>query len=256
MIVNRISLPIPRFQAARDQKKPGFDWLVKELEASRVINSLTRPVPEPPSLKPDPRPIEAVSLAAEAVAPGLGAVGRAAAELLLSRPAPPPAPLLRPREVETEAPQAVPPSPEPPASRSISRQDIDRLIQSTARRFGLKPTLVRAVALAESGLDPLAQSRAGALGLMQLMPDTARALGVDDPLDPAQNLAGGCRYLKRLLKRYDNDLSLALAAYNWGPTRLDREGPDRLPRQTKHFIRRVTAWHQEWARAETPSSAS
>jgi soluble lytic murein transglycosylase-like protein len=91
---------------------------------------------------------------------------------------------------------------------------------------------------AESGFDSRALSPAGAQGLMQLMPGTAREMGVADPFDPEQNVMGGTRYLKQMLGRYGGDLEKALAAYNWGPGNLDR-GDGRLPGETRRYIARI-----------------
>lgn len=91
------------------------------------------------------------------------------------------------------------------------------LIAAAAQANDVPAALLHAVVLAESRYNPNARSPKGAVGLMQLMPDTARELGVDDALDPAANLQGGARYLKRMLTLFDNDVSLAVAAYNAGP---------------------------------------
>ena len=125
--------------------------------------------------------------------------------------------------------------PEPRVKLPISRQEIDRLINKVAARHDLSARLVKAVALAESGLDPNAKSTKGALGLMQLMPETAREMGVEDPYDPLQNLEGGSRYLKRLLIKYGWDLKKALGAYNWGQGRIDRFGSLKLPPRNLGF---------------------
>lgn len=106
----------------------------------------------------------------------------------------------------------------------VERQDIAPIVQDAARRAALDEAVVWAVIEKESGFDPCAVSRKGALGLMQLMPDTARELGVGDVFDLEENIRGGARYLRRLLDRYGGDLALALGAYNAGPSAVDAAG--------------------------------
>ncbi|WP_276355960.1 lytic transglycosylase domain-containing protein [Cohnella caldifontis] len=123
------------------------------------------------------------------------------------------------------------------------------LIQAAAAKYGLDPALVKGVIRTESGFQAGALSHAGAKGLMQLMDDTARGLGVQDVWDPAQNIDGGTRFLSYLLRKYDGNVSTALAAYNAGPGRVDRLGlvNDRLigerfgelPEETQNYIRKV-----------------
>lgn len=125
------------------------------------------------------------------------------------------------------------------AARQEQQADLDSLIQQTALRHGLDPALVRAVVAVESGFRADAVSRKGAQGLMQLMPGTAAALGVADPLDAAANLDGGSRYLGRLLAEHDGDLRKALAAYNAGPGVVRRyDGVPPYP-ETRDYVRRV-----------------
>lgn len=118
---------------------------------------------------------------------------------------------------------------------------MDRIIDRSSEKHGVNADLIRAVIRAESDFDPRATSPKGAMGLMQLMPETARDLGVDDPYDPAQNVMAGTRYLKVLLDRYDGNTDAALAAYNWGMGNMERN-PGRLPEETKTYIARVTQY--------------
>jgi soluble lytic murein transglycosylase-like protein len=106
----------------------------------------------------------------------------------------------------------------------VPKTDLDLMIKEAARRESLTPDLLRAVIRKESAFQPCAVSEKGALGLMQLMPATAARFGVDDPFDPRQNIDAGTKFLGELLKRYGNDLSLALSAYNAGPARVDAKG--------------------------------
>jgi soluble lytic murein transglycosylase-like protein len=116
----------------------------------------------------------------------------------------------------------------------------DREITRAARISGLDPALILSVVMEESGGDPNARSPKGALGLMQLMPDTARDLGVENRSDAAQNLHGGSRYLAEMLAKYAGRLDLALAAYNAGPGTVDRLGGKMPPyAETRRYVNRV-----------------
>lgn len=117
--------------------------------------------------------------------------------------------------------------------------EYDTLIRQHATAQGVRPDLVRAVIQTESAFDPYARSAKGALGLMQLMPATASELGVSDPFDPAENIRGGVQYLRRLLDRYDNNETLALAAYNAGPSAVDRYGTVPPYRETRSYVTRI-----------------
>jgi soluble lytic murein transglycosylase-like protein len=121
------------------------------------------------------------------------------------------------------------------------RREFDHLIDHYARVHGVSSDLVRAVIQAESNFNPRAVSVKGAMGLMQLMPATARELGVADPFQPAQNIRGGVTYLARLLARYDDNVELALAAYNAGAGNVERYGNQVPPfRETRDYVRKIT----------------
>jgi soluble lytic murein transglycosylase-like protein len=115
------------------------------------------------------------------------------------------------------------------------------LVQAAAHKYGLDPTLLAAVAQTESGFNPRAQSQAGAKGLMQLMDATARGLGVTDSFDPAQSLDGGARFLSGLLKQFNGDPRLALAAYNAGPVAVKKYGGIPPYEETQRYVPKVLA---------------
>jgi soluble lytic murein transglycosylase len=132
----------------------------------------------------------------------------------------------------------------PLATRSPSRWDGE--ISRAGGRYGVDPALLKAVIHAESAFDPVAVSRAGASGLMQLMPGTARELGVDDPFDPWQNIDGGTRYLRAMIRRFPGSLSFALAAYNAGPEAVERHGGVPPYPETREYVQRVMRLYRRY----------
>jgi soluble lytic murein transglycosylase-like protein len=113
------------------------------------------------------------------------------------------------------------------------------MIRQAATRHGLDPLLFESLVAAESGFDPSVVSSAGAQGLAQLMPATARMLGVSNPFDPAQNLEGGARYLAQMMRQFNGDVRLALAAYNAGPGAVSRHGGVPPFQETRNYIDRI-----------------
>jgi hypothetical protein len=124
--------------------------------------------------------------------------------------------------------------------RVVSTSAIDQAIELAATRHGVDPNLVRAVIKVESGGNPSAVSRKGAMGLMQLMPATARELKVTNPFDPAQNVDAGVRHLKGLLDNFRGDLNLTLAAYNAGQGAVRRNGGVPPYGETRDYVQRIT----------------
>lgn len=130
-------------------------------------------------------------------------------------------------------------------------QDIRELAQAAAARYGVDPSLVLSVINAESGFDPRSVSSAGAMGLMQLMPGTARELGVSNAFDPAQNIDGGVRYLKQMLQRFHGDVTRAVAAYNAGPAAVEQHGGVPPFSETRQYVERVLQGASNYQRPTT-----
>jgi soluble lytic murein transglycosylase-like protein len=119
-------------------------------------------------------------------------------------------------------------------------------VVAAAREYELEPALIHAVISAESGYDPLARSPKGARGLMQLMPATAERYGVDNPLDPKQNIYGGAAYLRDLLTLFGNDVQLALAAYNAGEGAVKQHGSIPPYRETVQYVPKVLSYYKRY----------
>lgn len=136
------------------------------------------------------------------------------------------------------------------SSSTTSKQnvspDIDSAITLAAQKYNIDPNLIRAIIKAESGFNPNAFSKAGAQGLMQLMPSTARGLGVTNSFDIQQNVDGGTRYIKGKLDQFNGDLKLALAAYNAGPGSVIKyNGIPPYP-ETQNYVRNVLKYYNDY----------
>lgn len=150
------------------------------------------------------------------------------------------------------APEQTPAAPPAAAVRTgqsglARKAGYDQVVDEVSRAYGLESALLHAVISVESRYDPKAVSRKGAAGLMQLMPQTAKRYGVADAFDPRQNLDGGARYLRDLLRMFNDNQSLALAAYNAGEHAVTKHG-NRIPpyRETLHYVPRVLEFYQRY----------
>ncbi len=157
----------------------------------------------------------------------------------------------------TLSPPLRPPSqPAPAPSEDRLSENLSAAIDRLARRQNLDPGLVRAVIRVESDFDARAVSSRGARGLMQLMPSTARQLGVHNVFDPVQNVRGGTEYLRRMIDRFDGNLELGLASYNAGPGAVDRYGGVPPFRETTRYIHKVLRAYRGETGGSTRSGAS
>jgi soluble lytic murein transglycosylase-like protein len=129
-----------------------------------------------------------------------------------------------------------------PVATGAGATSYDALITAAAQRNGVDPALLKGLIKQESGFDPSAGSPAGAQGLTQLMPGTAAALGVTNPLDPAQSIEGGAKYLAQQLQAFGGDETLALAAYNAGPGAVQRAGGVPPYAETQNYVQKVLGY--------------
>ncbi len=142
-----------------------------------------------------------------------------------------------PRETPTQ-PKTRPASPSPSVQANIPAAYLD-IINSACGRHGVDPSLVHAIVKVESDFNPYAMSRKGAMGLMQLMPQTAVDMNIKNSFNPAENIDGGVKYLRYLIDRYEGNLSLALAAYNSGETAVKRWGTIPPYKETQNYVKRI-----------------
>jgi soluble lytic murein transglycosylase-like protein len=123
---------------------------------------------------------------------------------------------------------------------------VEGIIHRAASRFRVAPSLLKAMIKVESDFDQRAVSDKGAMGLMQLMPQTVRDMDVKDPFDPIENIAGGTRYLSLLMDRFKHDLRLSLAAYNAGPEKVEAYGGIPPIEETQVYVRRVLSAYRQY----------
>jgi soluble lytic murein transglycosylase-like protein len=134
----------------------------------------------------------------------------------------------------------------PDAPAMLAPAQIDALVSQNAQSQEVDPSLIKAIIANESGFNANATSGAGAQGLMQLMPGTAAGLGVTDAYDPAQNVAGGAKYIKGLLQRFNGDVRLAVAAYNAGPGAVEKYGGVPPYAETQNYVQNVLSSYAKY----------
>lgn len=120
--------------------------------------------------------------------------------------------------------------------------DFNQIIDSASKKYNINSSIIKSVIKAESNFNPSVVSSSGAMGLMQLMPDTALSLGVDEPFDPMENIEGGVKYLKDMLNKFGGNLELALAAYNAGPGNVTKYGGIPPFQETQNYVSKIMGY--------------
>lgn len=139
---------------------------------------------------------------------------------------------------------------EPSVMPKVRISEFDEIIHGTALEYGIEPALVFGMVRAESRFNHRARSSAGARGLLQLMPGTAKSLGVKDSFNPRQNIRGGVSYLRQLIDRFGGNVVLALAGYNAGPGAVERHGGVPPYKQTRGYVKKVLRYRSEYLNAQ------
>ncbi len=215
--------------AEQKQPQPQQDQQASEQSAAPEPPAPTQPAqaPQPSNQQPDAKALQ--SAMAESLAKQRVAAMQQVASVMGKAPTPA-ASFFTVPWVETPVPFSVPPCDPMPTA------ELDKLVLENSQEQGVKPELIRGVIAQESGARPCAVSWKGAQGLMQLMPATSEQFGVKDPFDPHQNVEAGTKLLKQLLTKYNNDVSLALAAYNAGEGRVDKDGGVPQIAETQNYV--------------------
>lgn len=210
----------PPKKAAAPKPKPSSRSSVLVRRDPRTKKLITVPAP------PDPAETQAAPAeAAPQTAPAMRDQGTASAQ-------------------EPAGAQKQQPAEEPQGRASVVPTNVDEIISDTAERHAVDPDLVRAIVKVESNFNPAAISRKGAMGLMQLVPQTARRFGVSNIFDPGENVDGGVRYLKHLLSLYNGNLRLSLAAYNAGEKAVDRHNGVPPYPETRQYVHRISSLYR------------
>jgi len=238
-VTNAVSPAIPAAVAQQPDPQPRADPLRPASTGAGVppSPSTSRQVPNDPLRAAREKQQAAISRQRESVRKQAESVGAWLVPGSVAEVARPPDPpdLAKP---EIPAPGAAHAASKVPCD-PIAEESVAPIIEGAAKAQSVHPELLRAVIEQESRFHPCAVSPKGAKGLMQLMPDTAADLGVNDPFDPKENIEAGARYLRQLLDRYKGDLAQTLGAYNAGPSAVDQAGGIPNIRETRDYVQSI-----------------